>query len=88
MKTNKLSALNDYVYEFHVAEGKSFDELIGVMIQEVRQETPPIEVTDKEIRTFILILKRIVEQAGDMTIKDVIRELEEDDNKGEEWKES
>jgi|GEM_PF-6534239 len=90
-----LNDLKSIPFEFHVAEGKSTNALIDELVDAFEKDEPTQKTrrfTQAELEAFcrkviLELLRKAIEEAGFNSIKELIEELEEPDNAGDEWKE-
>jgi hypothetical protein len=81
-------------YEFHVAEEKSTNELIDEFVEALEKEESPQKkwsFTDAELEAFcrrviLQLLNKAIEEHGLTSLKELIEEIQEPDNAGDEWK--
>lgn len=81
-------------YEFHFDEEKNTNELIDELVKAIETEEPCQKrksFTDEELEEFcrkviLELLRKATEEAGLSTIKELMDEIQEPDDAGEEWK--
>lgn len=88
-----LSRLKNIPYEFHVNEGKSTNELLDELVEAMESESQPKRrsFTDDELEAFcrlviLKLLNKAINEHGIDSIKELIQEIEEPDDAGDEWK--